>query len=67
MVRMIKAADVLLTGATTPNERVTFGLARELARQSLRELVRQLPAVVTANILAASDTTLGPVGSVELN
>ena len=67
MVRMIEAAEVLLTGATTANECVTYGLARDLARQALRELVRELPSIVTAQILVASETALGPVGSVELN
>jgi len=67
MVRMFEAANVLLASATTANERVTYGLARDLAQQQLRELVRQVPAIVTANILAASETALGPVGIVELN
>ena len=66
-VRLFEAANVLLTGATTANERVTYELARDLAQQQLRELVRQVPAIVTANILAASETALGPIGSVELN
>jgi hypothetical protein len=63
----LAGAVVLLAGATTPNERVTYGLARDLARQALRELVRQLPAAVTAQILVASETALGPVGSVTQN
>ena len=30
-VRLIEAVDVLLASATTPNERVTYGLARDRA------------------------------------
>jgi len=66
-VRMFEAAEVLLKFATTPNERVTYGLARELARHDLRELVRELPPIITAHILAASETALGPVGNVMAN
>jgi hypothetical protein len=67
MVRMIEATEVLLTGATTANERVTYGLARDLARQGLRELVAELPPEVTAQILIASEGALGPVGDVGVN
>ena len=67
MVRMIEAADVLLVGATTPNERVTYGLARDLVRQALRELVRDVEPAITAQILVASDKRLGTVKDVMLN
>jgi hypothetical protein len=67
MVRLIEAAEVLLTGATTPNERVTYGLARELAQQALRELVRDLEPESTAQILVASDKIVGTVKDVGLN
>ena len=67
MVRMIEAAEVLLTGATTPNERITYGLDRDLARQALRELVAQLPTELTGLILVASEGALGPVGDVGVN
>jgi hypothetical protein len=69
MVRMIEAGEVLLASAADPNERVTYGLARDLARQALRSLVAEMPADVTAQILAASETALGqwPVGSVGRN
>lgn len=61
LVRMIEAARVLLTGATTFNERVTYGMAQELALQVLKDLIVELPADVTAQILVASETALGPV------
>jgi hypothetical protein len=67
MVRMIEAAEVLLTSATTANERVTYGLARDLARQALRELVAELPTDLTGQILIASEGALGPVGDVGMN
>jgi hypothetical protein len=67
MVRMIEDAEVLLTGATTANERVTYGLARDLARQALRELVRDLEPAITAQILVASERILGTVKDVQLN
>jgi hypothetical protein len=67
MVRMIEAAEVLLTGATTPNECVTYGLAREVAQQALRELVRDLEPESTAQILVASERILGTVKDVMLN
>ena len=67
MVRLIEAAEVLLTFATTPNERVTYGLARDLARQALRALVVELPADLTGQILIASEGALGPAGDVGKN
>jgi hypothetical protein len=67
LVRMIEAAKVLLTSATTLNERVTYGLARDLARQALRELVRDLEPAITVQILMASERVWGTVKVVMLN
>jgi hypothetical protein len=67
MVRMIEAAKVLLTFATTPNERVTYGLACELAQQALRELVFDVQPDITAQIMVASERVLGTVKDVMLN
>jgi hypothetical protein len=67
MIRLIEAAEVLLTGDTTPNERVTYGLARDLAQQALRELVVELDSESTAQILVASERILGTVKDVTLN
>jgi len=61
LVRMIEAARVLRTGATTMNERVTYGMAQELALQALKDMIVELPADLTAEILVASETALGPV------
>jgi hypothetical protein len=58
---------VLLASVTTSHERVTYGLARDQARQALRELVADLPPEVTGQILIASEGALGPVGDVGLN
>lgn len=66
-VRMIEAAEVLVKFATSPHERVTFGEAGELARQQLRNLVRDLAPAVAAQILVASEAALGTVGDVGLN
>jgi hypothetical protein len=66
-VRMIEGAEVLLSGASTANERVTYGLARDLARHALRELVAELPPELTGQILIASEGALGPVGDVGVN
>jgi hypothetical protein len=63
----VEAADVLLTGATTPNERVVYGIARDLARQALRELVRDVEPAIAAQILVASETVLGTERDVGLN
>jgi len=56
-----------LTGATTPNERVTYGLAADLARQALRELVREVEPELVAPIMVASEKVLGTVKDVMLN
>lgn len=61
LVRVIEATKVLLTSATTANERVTYGMAHELALRALKDLIVELPADVTAEILVASETALGPV------
>ena len=67
MVRLYEAAQVLLKFATTANERVTYGLARDLAQQQLRALVADVPAEVAGEILAASETALGPVRDMFFN
>jgi hypothetical protein len=66
-VRLIEAADVLLASAKTPNERITYGMARGLAVEALREMVSDLEPEITAQILVASDKRLGTVKDVTLN
>lgn len=67
LVRVIEAARVLLTGATTFNERVTYGMARDLAVEALRALLSEVPADLGGQILVASEGALGPVGNVGIN
>jgi len=67
LVRMIEAARVLLTFAATANERVTYGMARDLAGEALRALLVELPADLGGQILIASEGALGPVGNVGEN
>jgi hypothetical protein len=66
-VRLIEAVDVLLASATTPNERITYGMARELAVEALREMVRDLEPEITAQIMVANDKRLGTAKDVMLN
>ena len=64
---MLEAAEVLLAGATTANERLVYGMARDLAREALREMVRDLEPGLTAQMLVASDRALGTAKIVGLN
>lgn len=66
MVRLIEAVNVLLPGA---GQREADSL-RDLKikyQKRLRKMVAELPAEVSAQILAASEHINGPVGDTTLN
>lgn len=60
-VRMIEAADVLLSQNPAWTERVLLRLVRALCSRRLRSLVAVLPSDITGEILAASEKMTGPV------
>ena len=60
-VRLIEAADLLLSRDPVWTEKLLLRLVRSLYTHRLRGLVAALPAEVTAEILAASDKITGPV------
>ena len=66
MVRLIEAIDVLVTGADE-REAIELRAVQARYRQRLRQLVADLPPVVSAQILVASDSIHGPGGDVTLN
>jgi hypothetical protein len=66
-VRLIEAAEVLLQATADKYERVIFAEARDLAREKLRQLVAELEPAISAQIFAASENILGPVGDAGLN
>ncbi len=59
LVRLIEAIDVLLAEERRRAARATWRDARDQAVRQLRELVRDQPPSVTAEILAASDKIAG--------
>jgi hypothetical protein len=66
-VRLIEAADVLLAGEGDDAERTLLHKMRQTYTSKLRELIGKLPPEATAEILAASDKIIGPVGDVSRN
>ncbi len=66
MVRLIETIDVLVTGADE-REAIELRAVQARYRQRLRQLVADLPPVVSAQILLASDQIQGPGGDVTLN
>jgi hypothetical protein len=67
LVRLIEAGKVLLAYRISPHERVTFGLAVEAAQAQLRQLVGEVDPSISAQIIAASESALGPIGDVTVN
>jgi hypothetical protein len=67
LVRLIEAGRVLLAYHLTADERVRFGLAVEAAQAQLRQLVGEIDPATSAQIIAASETVLGPVGDITMN
>lgn len=67
-VRLVEAAEALLIGAgLSVVEAKVVRRARDLARTRLRQMLADLPATTTAQILMASDRHLGPSREVNLN
>jgi hypothetical protein len=64
---VIEAGKVLLAYKLSSHERVTCGLAVEAAQAQLRQLVGEVDPAMSAQIIAASETVLGPVGDVTVN
>ncbi len=60
-VRIIEAADLLLSRNPVWTEKLLLRLVRSLYTHRLRGLVAALPAEITSEILAASEKALGPV------
>ncbi len=60
-VRVTEAADYILTREPPLVERWAMRLASAICRYRLRQLVAELPAEMTAEILAASEKMTGPV------
>jgi len=60
-VRVVEAAEVILTRNPLLIERVVLWLALAICRSQLRWMVAAMPAEITAEILAASEKTTGPV------
>lgn len=66
MVRLIEAIDVLVTDADE-REATELRAMQTRYRQRLRQSVAELPPVVSAQILIASDNIHGPAGEMTLN
>ncbi len=66
-VRLIEAADVLLSGELEPDSKRTLEQARQVCVVKLRSLVAALPPRVTAQILAASEKVIGLAGEISQN
>ena len=66
MVRLIEAADVLPPAADERESHCLCDL-QTWYRQRLREIVAELPAGISAQILAASEHINGPIGDTTLN
>jgi len=60
-VRIVEAADILLSFKPVWTERLLLRMVRALYRHRLQELVALAPAEMTAEILAASEKMTGPV------
>jgi hypothetical protein len=60
-VRIVEAADILLSFRPVWTERLQLQMVRALYRRRLRELVAVLPSEMTSEILAASEKMTGPV------
>lgn len=66
-VRLIEAADMLLTEEIEEAERTLLRRVRRTYTHKLRELVAELPPEVTAEILAASERIGGSIQSFSKN
>jgi hypothetical protein len=66
-VRLIEAAEVLLTGDLDEAERVLLEHVRQVYKSRLRALVGAQPPAETAQILAVSENINAPVGEFGLN
>ena len=60
-VRIVEAADTLLSFKPVWTERLLLRLVRALYQHRLRDIVALAPADMTAEILAASEKMTGPV------
>ena len=60
-MRVVEAAEVILTRNPPLVERVVLRLALKICHFQLRRMVAALPAEITAEILAGSDKMTGPV------
>ncbi len=66
-VRIIEAADLLLSRKPIWTERILLHLVRDLYSQRLRGLVAALPPDLSGEILVASEGMVGPVRDVSRN
>ena len=66
-VRMIETAQVLVDYAELDSERAMLEQLAKAYRLLLRDLLRKVPAHVSAEIFAASEKVLGTVQDVGLN
>ena len=60
-VRMVEATDVMLSFEPEWTERLLLQMVKALYQRRLRELVKDMPAGMTAEIRAASGKMTGPV------
>ena len=58
---------MLLTFHQDAADQVTYGMAVEAAQAQLRQVVGETNPATSAQIVAASEKVLGPVGHVTLN
>jgi hypothetical protein len=67
MVQIIEASNVLLENSGGRFETWLLKAVRGLYQHRLRESIAILPPAVTAEILAASQKILGPMGDISAN
>jgi hypothetical protein len=66
LVKIVEGADYLYPDSRRL-ERLKLKIVRWLYRKRLRELIALVPTDIGAEILAASENIIGPVGDVSLN